>query len=78
MPIAAHLVKFKLLLFFQILANAGLLAIGLAALGQFIVLAFVQAVHLIVEIAPQFSAGVRCLWLARGKCARRDQQEGPN
>jgi hypothetical protein len=39
-----------LLLVFQVSASLGLLAIGLVALGQLIVLAFVQAVHLIIEI----------------------------
>ena len=51
LPVAAHLVEFKLLLFFQVLAGLGFLAIGLPAVSQFVVLALMQAVYLIVEIA---------------------------
>jgi hypothetical protein len=51
LPVAAHLVEFKLLLLFQVLASLGFLTIVLPAFGQFIILALVQAVYLIVEIA---------------------------
>lgn len=51
LPVAAHLVEFKLLLLFQVLASLGFLAIVLPAFGQFIILTLVQAVYLIVEIA---------------------------
>jgi hypothetical protein len=47
-----------LLLVFQIAARGSILAIRLAALGQFAVLSFVQAIYLVIEIGFKFSTRV--------------------
>jgi hypothetical protein len=56
----AQLVKFELLLFFQVAASGSILAIRLTALCQLAILAFVQAVHLVIEIGFKLSARVWC------------------
>lgn len=78
LALIAHLAQGKLLLVFQVTANAGVLAVVVAALGQFTVLAAVQAVDLVIEIVLQFFTRVWQFRLARGKYSRRGQQEGPD
>jgi hypothetical protein len=48
LSLIAQLAQCKLLLRFQLATGVGIFAISLAALGQFIILAFVQAVDLTV------------------------------
>jgi hypothetical protein len=74
----AHLVQSKLLLFFQVAADAGILAVGLAACLQLVVLATVQAVDLVVQINSQLFTSVWLFGLARFKSSRRGQKEGPD
>ena len=76
--IVAHLVQSKLLLFLQVATDAGILAIGLAACCQLVVLATVQAVDLVVQINSQLFTRVWQFGLARFKSSRRGQKEGPD
>jgi len=78
LALIAQLAQGKLLLVFQVAANVRLLAVRLAALGQFVILAAVRAVDLVVEINFAFLARVLQFRLARGKYSRRSQQEGPD
>jgi hypothetical protein len=78
LTLIAHLAQGKLLLVFQVTANAGVLAVVVAALGQFTVLAAVEAVDLVIEIVLQFFTRVWQFRLASGKYSRRGQQEGPD
>jgi hypothetical protein len=74
----AHLVQSKLLLFFEVAADVGILAIGLAASSQLVVLATVQAVDLVVQINSQFFTRVWQFGLARFESYGRGQKEGPD
>ena len=74
----AHLVQSKLLLFFEVAADIGVLAVGLAASRQLVVLATMQAVYLVVQIGFQFFTRVWQFGLARFECSRRGQKEGPD
>jgi hypothetical protein len=78
LTLIAQLAQCKLLLVFQVAANVSVLAVVLTALGQFVVLAAVHAVDLVVEIDFQFSTRIWQLWIARGKHSGRGQKEGPN
>jgi hypothetical protein len=78
LALIAQLAQRKLLLVFQVAANVRVLAVRLAALGQFVILAAVRAVDLVVEIYFAFLARVLQFGLARGKYSRRSQQEGPD
>jgi hypothetical protein len=78
LPVAAHLVEFKLLLFFQVAAGVSVFAVGLAALGQIVVLVFVQAVYLVIEIGFHVPATVLYFWVARKKYCGCGQKKGPD
>jgi hypothetical protein len=78
LTLIAQLAERKLLLVFQVATNVSVLAVGLAALGQFVVLAAVRAVDLAIEIVFQFSTRIWRFWFARGKHSGRGQKEGPN
>jgi hypothetical protein len=78
LALIAQLAQGKLMLVFQVTTNVRILAVRLAALGQFVILAAVRAVDLVVEIVSQFFARVLQFGLARGKYSRRSQQEGPD
>jgi len=74
----AHLAQGKLLLCLHVAANLSVLAVGLATLGQFVVLATVQAIDLVIEIVFQLFARVWQFRFARGKYSWHSQQEGPD
>jgi len=74
----AHLVQSKLLLFFQVAADVGILAVGLSACTQLVVLATVQAVDLVVQINSQSLTRVWQFGLARFETYWRGQKEGPD
>jgi len=76
--VVAHLAQGQLLLVFQIAADVGILAVGLAARRQFVVLALVQAVYLVVQIVSEFFTRVWQFGLARFESSRRDQKERPD
>lgn len=78
LTLIAELAQRKLLLIFQVAANVSVFTVVLTALRQFVVLAAVQAVDLVVEIGFQFSTRIWQFWVARGKHSGCDQQEGPN
>ena len=78
LALVAHLAQGNLLLIFQVAANAGIFAVVLPALGQFVILALVQAVDLVIEIDFEFSTGIWRFWLARAQHYRRREQEGPD
>jgi hypothetical protein len=65
-----------LLLVFQVATRRSILAACLSALGQFVILAFVQAVDLAIEIGSQVLAGILEFGPARSKYPRRCEQEG--
>jgi len=77
LSLVAQLAQCELLLRFQLATSIGIFAVRLATLGQFIILAFVQAVDLMVEIVEQVFAGIFEFRLARCKYSRRAEQEGP-
>lgn len=66
------------MLIFQVVADIGIVAIILSALGQFIILAPVQAVDLVIEIGFKFSTGIWHFRLARVQQSRHSEQEGPD
>ena len=76
--LVAHLAQRNLLLIFQVVADIGIFAIGLPALGQFIILAPMQAVDLVIEINFEFSTGIWHFGLARVQQSRSNEQEGPD
>jgi len=78
LALVAHLAQRNLLLIFQVAANIGIFAVVLAALGQFVILAPVQVVDLVIEIDFEFSTGIWRFWLARAQHYRRREQEGPD
>jgi len=77
LSLVAQLAQCELLLRFQFATGISIFAIRLATLGQFIILAFVQAVDLTVEIVAQVFAGIFEFRPTRRKYARRAEQEGP-
>lgn len=76
--LVAHLAQRNLLLVFQIVADIGIVAIVLPALGQFVILLPVQAVDLAVEFGFEFSTGIWSFGLARVQQSRSNEQEGPD
>jgi hypothetical protein len=78
LALVAHLAQRKLVLIFQVGANAGAFAIVLAALGEFVILAPVQAVDLVVEIVSQLCTGICWFGLAGKNNCRRREQKGPD
>jgi hypothetical protein len=78
LPLVAQLAQKQLLLIFQITADAGILAVRLATLGQVVILMFVQAVDLAVEIVVKVLAGILKFGLTRREYCRRCEQEGPD
>jgi hypothetical protein len=78
LPLVTHLAQGNLLLIFQVAADAGILAVVLPALGQFVILATVQAVDLVIEIDFEFSTGIWRFGLARAQHYRHREQEGPD
>jgi len=77
LSLVAQLAQRNLLLIFQVTTNVSIFAIRLATLSQFIILAFVQAIDLTVEIVAQVFAGIFEFRLTRSKYSRRGEQEGP-
>jgi hypothetical protein len=65
-------------LIFQVVANIGIFAIVLPALGQFVVLLAAQAVDLVIEIDLKFSTRIWRFGLARAQHYRHCEQEGPD
>jgi len=76
--LVAHLAQRNLLLIFQVMANIGIFAIVLPALGQFVILLPVQAVDLVIEIGFEFSTMIWRFGLARAQHYRHREQEGPD
>src|SRR6185312_7147077 len=72
----AHFLEFGFLLFLQVVANIRVFALSMPALAQLIILAFVQAVDLIVEIILRVVARIWTFRRARSKLYRRSQKEG--
>jgi hypothetical protein len=78
LSLIAHSLEFNFLLLFQIAANVRVFALLVPARVKFVVLLFVQAVDLVIQIVLQVMAGVDEFRLARGQRARRRNQEGPD
>lgn len=78
LALVAHLAQCNLLLIFQVTANIGIFTVVLSALGQFVILAPVQAVDLVIEIDFEFSTGIWRFGLARVQHRRHSEQEGPD
>ena len=78
LALVAHLAQRNLLLILQVAANIGIFAIVLTALGQFIILASMQVVDLVIEIGLEFSTGIWHFGLARVQQSRHSEQEGPD
>ena len=72
----AQLLEFDFLLSLQVAADTRIFTLSTPALAKLIILAFVQAVDLMVEIIFQIAAGVCRFRRARGKLHRRNQKEG--
>jgi hypothetical protein len=58
LPLVAQLAQFNLLLAFQVATRRSVLAVYFPALGQFIILAFVQCVDLVIQIDLKVFAGI--------------------
>jgi len=78
LALVAHLAQRNLLVILQVAANIGIFAVVLPALGQFVILAPMQAVDLVIEINLEFSTGIWHLWLARVQEGWHREQEGPD
>jgi len=63
---------------FEFATESSIFAIRLAALGQFIILPFVQAVDLTVKVVTQVFAGIFEFRLTCSKYSWRGEQEGPD
>jgi hypothetical protein len=77
LSLIAQLAQCKLLLGFELATESSIFAICLTALGQFIILVFVQAVDLTVKVVTEVFAGIFEFRLTRCKYSRRGKQEGP-
>ena len=63
---------------FELATDDSIFAIRLAALGQFIILAFVQAVDLVIKMLLRSLQGFWSLGSRAVKHYRRGEQEGPD